>query len=172
MRRTRLGAALLAVSMLPLSGCGAPAERNMSAEEVAGQLATMRIDPGLWELTSEVVEVRGPDLPREVRNRMVGPRRSVRHCITPAQAERPSANFLAGRDDNGCSHRDFTVRDGRLSGTMTCPDATVRMDGRYGPRGYDMRMEMASPAPGGGEMILDLRARGRRIGACRQGGKQ
>ena len=117
----------------------------MSAEEVAEELANMRIEPGLWELTSEVVDVRAPDLPREVRNRMVGPRSRLRNCITPQQAERPSANFLAARSDNDCVYRGFSVRDGQLSGTMTCPEVTATMAGRYGPRAYAMSMEMASP---------------------------
>lgn len=164
MRLTRLAAALLMI--LPVAACGGREERNMSVEEVADQLSNMRIEPGLWELTSEVLEVRAPDLPREVRNRMVGPRSRLRHCITPGQAARPSANFLAGRPDRGCVYRDFSAQDGRVSGTMTCPDAHTRMDGRYGPQAYDMRMEMESPVAGGAVMILELRARGRRIGAC------
>ena len=171
MRRTGLGAALLAVSMLAPGGCGVPAERNMSTAEVAGQLATMRIDSGLWEISSEVVDARGPDLPVEIRNRMVGPRPTIRHCITPAQAEHPDANFLA-RGDHGCAYRELVVEDGQIRGTTICPEATMRMTGRYGPRAYDMRMQRESPVPAGGNMILELRTRGRRIGACPQGGKQ
>jgi hypothetical protein len=141
----------------------------MSVDEVAGELARMEVEPGLWLLTSEVVEVRAPGLPRDVRNRMVGPRRQLRHCITPEQAARPDANFLAARRERDCTYRDFAVRDGRISGSMLCSDARARMDGRYGPRAYDMRMEMESPLPDGAVMTLELRTRGRRIGACGQG---
>ena len=169
MRRMRLGATLLIASSPIVAGCGDRQERNMSVEEVADQLSAMRIEPGLWEVTSEVVEVRAPDLPREVRNRMVGPRRRLRHCITPEQAARPSANFLAARDDHACAYREFSVSDGRLTGAMTCPDANARMAGRYGPQAYDMRMEMESPVPGGTVMTLELRSKGRRIGACPEG---
>ncbi len=165
----RFGAASMLV--LALAACGEREARNMSVEEVAGELSHMRIEPGLWELTSEVLEVRGPDLPREVRNRMVGPRPRLRHCITPEQAARPSANFLAGRPDRGCVYRALSARDGRVTGETICPDARTRMDGRYGPRAYDMRMEMESPIPGGEAMTLELRARGRRIGDCPEGAK-
>ena len=144
----------------------------MSREEVAGQLAGMRIEPGLWELTSEVVEVSGPDLPREVRNRMLGPRPSMRNCITPAQAERPEANFLAVRADSGCTYRDFSMEGGRMRGVMICPDATARMEGQYGPEAYELRMEMESPLPGVEEaMTLRIRARGRRVGDCEEEGQ-
>ena len=163
----RIGATCLAFALLAAGGCGRSEEaRNMSVEEVAEELANMRIEPGLWELTSEVVEVSAPDLPREVRNRMVGPRSRIRNCITPQQAARPSANFLAARSDHGCSYRAFSVRDGRLSGTMSCPEVSATMAGRYGPRAYAMSMEMASPMPGGATMTLQVRARGRRIGDC------
>jgi len=140
----------------------------MSAEAVAEELADLRIEPGLWELTSAVIDVRAADLPVEVRRRMIGPRSRMRHCITPEQAERPSANFLAVRSDSACVYRDFTFEGGRLRGAMSCPGATARMDGRYGPRGYDMRMEMASPMPSGGRMTLQVRAQGRRIGDCEE----
>ena len=166
----RIGATCLAFAFLASSGCGRPEQaRNMSVEEVAEELANMRIEPGLWELTSEVVEVRAPDLPREVRNRMVGPRSRLRNCITPLQAERPSANFLAARGGNDCRYSDFSVRDGQLRGTMSCPEVTATMVGRYGPRAYAMSMEMASPMPGGATMTLEVRARGRRIGDCEDG---
>ena len=160
---------LLAALGLAPAACGsAPEGRNMTDAEVAGQLQAMRIHPGLWELSSEVTDVSAPDLPHEVRQGMIGPRSRVRHCITPAQAEQPSANFLAGRAGSECSYRGFTVRDGRVEGAMTCPDATARMRGTYGPAGYDMRMEMTSPMAGGATMELVVRSRGRRIGECEE----
>jgi hypothetical protein len=171
--RTRLqrrrGLALILSGAALLAGCGDPEPREMSVEEVAGQLAGMRIEPGLWELTSEVVEVSAPDLPREVRNRMVGPRSRIRHCITPEQAARPSATFLAARADGPCVYSDFTVQEGRVRGRMRCPDATAVMDGVYRPDRYEMRMEMASPVPGGATMNLEVVSRGRRIGQCEEG---
>jgi hypothetical protein len=154
--------------LLLAAGCGEAPEQNMTAEEIGAQLAGMRIEPGLWELTSEVVDVTAPNLPREVRSRMIGPRSRLRHCITPEQAAHPSGNFLAGRDQHNCAYRGFTVEGGRVRGTMFCPDATASMNGRYAPNAYDMSMEMQSPMPGGATMTLQLRARGRRLGSCEQ----
>ena len=160
---------LLATLGLVAAACGQPREaRNMTDQEVAEQLQAMRIEPGLWELSSEVTDVSARDLPHEVRQRMIGPRSRTRHCITPAQAEQPSANFLAGRAESECSYRNFTVGGGRIEGAMTCPDVTARMRGSYGPAGYDMRMEMASPMAGGATMQLVVRSRGRRIGECEE----
>jgi hypothetical protein len=136
---------------------------------VAAQLADIRIEPGLWQLTSAVTDVRAPNLPVQVRNRMIGPRARMRHCITPEQAAQPSANFLAMRADSECVYRDFQLEEGRLRGTMTCPGVTATMEGRYAPRSYDTRMQMRSPMPGGAVMTLQVRAQGRRIGECEEG---
>jgi hypothetical protein len=162
----RPAAAFPVAAALLMAGCGGEEPRNMSDEEVAAELGGLRIEPGLWEVTSEVLDVSAPNLPVEVRNRMVGPRGSMRHCISPEQAERPSANFLAARESSDCEYRGFRMREGRLTGAMTCPNASATMDGRYGPTSYEMRMEMRSPMPDGATMILRLRSSGRRIGEC------
>ena len=166
-----LRAALLAPLLGLAAGCGERAEepRNMSAEQVAEALSDMRIEPGLWELASEVTDVRAPDLPVDVRRRMIGPRNRMRHCITPEQAEAPSANFLALRADSGCTYRDFTLVDGRMRGAMACPGANAVMEGHYRPEAYDLRMQMESPLPDGVNMILVVRSHGRRIGECEEG---
>ena len=164
-------AALAAALALTVTGCGGEEPRNLSDEAVAAELGGLRIEPGLWEVRSEVLDVSAPNLPIEVRNRMLGPRGSIRHCITPEQAERPSANFLAARQSSDCRYRDFRMTEGRLTGAMTCPEATATMAGRYGPTGYDMRMEMRSAMPDGAVMTLRLRSSGRRIGEC-EGGEQ
>ena len=161
---------ILPAAALLLAACGG-GERNMSDEEVAAQLGSLRIQPGLWEVRSEVLNVSAPNLPIEVRNRMVGPRGAMRHCITPEQAERPSANFLAARQSSDCQYRNFEMREGRLTGAMTCPNATATMEGRYGSTSYEMLMEMRSPMPDGAVMTLRLRSGGRRIGEC-EGGEE
>ena len=63
----------------------------------------------------------------------------------------------------------------RLTGMMGCPEpgapgpTMARLDGNYGPTGYDLRMEMTSPLPDGTPLTLEVRTRGRRIGECREG---
>lgn len=168
------------LAFLPFCGlavaCGGAPEpgANMTAEEVAGTLEQISIEPGLWEVASAVTGVRGPNLPYDARRRMIGPRTTIRHCIAPEQAQRPSAGFLAGRDDDRCSYRDFSMQDGLLRGTMSCPDESggaveTVMLGRYGPAGYVLRMEMHNPMPDGSRMRLIVVNRGQRVGACVEG---
>lgn len=162
--------AALLIFALPLASCEDREPGPMTDQEVGDQLSNMRIAPGLWLLASDVVEVHAKGLPLEVRNRMIGPRSRLRHCITPAQAARPSANFLAGRTDRACTYRNFRAQGGLVSGAMTCPDTWTTMQGRYGPEGYDMRMDVATRMPTGAIMTVKVRSRGRRVGACPEGG--
>ena len=171
MRATLL--ALGAAACISLLSCSEeePEVRNMSVNEVAAELANVRISPGLWESTSEVLNVTAPNLPRDVQNRMKGPSTTTRHCISEEQASRPDANFLATRQDN-CAYRDFTMRAGRMQGTMVCRggdmpgEATATMNGEYGPESYDMRIRMEMAGPVDSTMTIETRASGRRVGEC------
>ena len=147
--------------MLPLAvgGCGtgeAPKQANADPTSLV-------IEPGLWATASEIVDVRGADLPFEVRQRMLGPRPSARGCITPTQAGR----LIAG---GNCSHDGFVMRDGRLGGRMTCPalprPTIATIEGRYEPRRYAFTMRLETALPDGTGMTIDVRGRGRRLGDC------
>ena len=169
-RRMRAIAVLLLAGAL--SGCGSAGQDEANANE-AGALAAFQVEPGLWEVASAVVTARGRNLPLQVRNRLVGPRPTRRYCLTPVQAARPMADLVAGR--RGCVYRDLVLDGDRLTGMMGCPEpgapgpTMARLDGNYGPTGYDLRMEMTSPMPDGTPLTLEVRTRGRRLGACGEG---
>ncbi len=143
----------------------------MSANAVAAELDGLTIAPGLWEVASEVVAVSAPNLPIEARDRMIGPRGQGQACLTPEDAARPSARFLAGRGDNGCAYADFAMDGGRMTGTMRCaePDGgetLARMTGDYGREGYRLDMVIETPLPDGATIRIETRTTGRRIGDC------
>jgi hypothetical protein len=146
----------------------------MSANEVAAALRGLHIEPGLWEVTSAVLDAYGENMPREAQARMKRHRRTLRNCVTPAQAARPDAAFLRARQDGShCTWRGFWLEGERMSGEMRCTGGgmpgvmTTRMDGRYGPRSYDVRMRMTSTEmPLAANMVIDTRTIGRRIGEC------
>jgi hypothetical protein len=159
--------------MLAAASCGGGESRDMTAGEVAAELRGLSIEPGLWALSSAVVDARGPNLPREAQARLKRHRQNVRNCVTPAQAARPEATFLTRQAGSRCTYRDFSIRGGRLRGEMRCAGGglpgsmTTTMDGQYGPRGYDVRMRMTSTGmPEGANIIIDTRTVGRRIGDC------
>ena len=166
---------LLLLVVAPLWGCGeeAPPPRNMSADEVAAQLQAVRIAPGLWETSSRVVDVRAPGLPVELRQKALTRGRSVRGCITPEQAQRPSANFLTAQPGANCAYQDFRMEGGRMSGTTICrggdqPGEVITVvEGQYRPERYAARIETTTRGmPAGADVQVTAEVQGRRIGAC------
>ena len=164
----------MAGALAALAACGAGESRDMTAAEVAAELRQLRVEPGLWEVTSLVVDARGENMPREARARIKGHRRTIRNCVTPAQAARPDANFMQIQQRGGCAYRGFSIEGGRMRGEMRCtggslPGAvTTSMDGRYGAGRYDIAMRMVSTGmPEAANMTIETRTTGRRIGDCR-----
>ena len=158
----RLKLSFALISLLA-AACAQEESGNVSANEVANRLAAVSIEPGLWETSSAIVGVSAPQLPYEVRRRMIGPRPSARGCITPERAGR----FIAG---GNCRYRQFSMTGGRMYGAMTCPalprPTIATMEGDYGPHRYSFSMRMETAMPDGAAMSLDIRGQGRRIGDC------
>ena len=167
---------IFTAALLALAACQKDkAEPGMSEEQVAEQLAKVKVEPGQWEAETEIVSAKGA-LPQEALQQMTGKRTSASNCITPQQAARPSANFLAAQQDSDCTYQNFKMEGGKLSGKMTCSggqmlgDMVTLMNGDYGPRSYDMTMQMETPGlPGGDKILITARTRGKRVGECEKG---
>ena len=162
-------------AFLPLIACGGGEEkgRQMSAEQVADEMAKMKMEPGQWEASNEILSATAPGIPPEALRKMVGQKNKVSNCLTPEQAAKPSANFLAGQKDSQCTYKDFSLDDGKMTGEISCTGAqmpgtmVMQMDGTYGPRDYAMNMEMKTAGlPGGMNMTIKAKTTARRIGDC------
>lgn len=153
-----------------LASCGSGGEQ--SAEDVAKEMSALKMRPGQWEATNEILSATAPGLPPETLRSMVGQKTTASSCVTPEQASKPSANFMAGQQGSDCTYQDFSMDDGLMTGTMNCslrgmPGKTVmKMDGKYSPVAYDMNMDMNVAMPGGVKMTVRARTTGRRIGEC------
>src|SRR5918997_2289118 len=158
------------VLILALAGCGEQKSGNMSAEEVAGELAGMKITPGQWEATNEILSVSAPGMPADITKQMLR-KTTVLNCITREQAENPDANFLAAQKDSNCTYQDWSMSGGRMSGTMTCSgegapgQMKMQMQGQYAPTSYAMDMTMET-AGAGMNMTIKSRTTWRRVGEC------
>jgi hypothetical protein len=167
---------IAAAALFALAACDkpdGPKGGDMSAEDVAEELSEMRIEPGQWEATNEIVSASAPGIPADALAGMVGRKTTESHCITPEQAERPDANFRAAQENSDCTYQDWSMEDGRMSGTMTCkgkdlPGTMVmKMDGTYGEEDYAMTMTMETrDLPGGMTMAIKARTTGHRTGEC------
>jgi hypothetical protein len=175
----RMNKILLAAAALgAIAACNKeePKKGPQTAQDVAKELSAMKMEPGQWEATNEVISASAPGVPEAALKQMIGQKTTVSNCVTPEQAARPSANFLAAQKDSDCTYQNFSMDDGRMTGTMTCSGGNVpgkmvmKMNGRYDPTSYDMNMEMdASAMPGGMTMTLKAKTTGRRVGDCAAG---
>ena len=162
---------VLALALAACDRSETPPTPEVSANDVAAQLAQVEIEPGQWQATTEIVSAEGP-LPQAVIRQMVGRRTNASNCITPEQAKRPDASFLSAQQNSQCTYHEFSMQGGKLRGRMTCtsPDMPAEMEtvmnGDYGPRAYDMTLNMSPTLPGGGAMKITARTRGERVGAC------
>jgi hypothetical protein len=149
------------------------ADGNMTAEQVAEQLKDMKIEPGQWEATNEILSASAPGVPADALKSMVGQKSTVSNCITPEQAAKPSANFLAAQQSNNCTYQDWNMDDGKMTGTMTCQGGgmpgkvIMKMTGDYGPTAYNLDMDMNTTGmPGNITMNIKAKTTGRRVGEC------
>lgn len=168
--RVRLLAAAGLAALAASCGGREAASDTVSQEEVAAQLAQVKVAPGRWQRTTEILAAEGAVSESE-RARIVGRRTSASDCITPAQAERPSANFLSAQQNSECTYHRFQMKDGKLESRTSCvgrdrPDVLVTvMTGDYAPDSYDMRTSVETSGPAG-PVTITTRTRGRRVGAC------
>ena len=145
---------------------------DLSEAQVAAEIASVALQPGRWETSTEIVSATGP-LPQATIDRLVGRRSTASACITPEQAERPSATFLAAQQGADCAYHSFEVEGGTLSASMTCAGGNLParmktdMRGRYAQDGYDLTLEMRAAGFAGAD-ALEIRTRsvGRRTGDC------
>lgn len=163
-------------ALLALSGCGNSEQEagdQMSAEQVAQQMAKMKMEPGQWEATNEILSASAPGIPPDALRQMVGQKNTVSNCVTPEEAANPSASFLAGQRNSDCTYQDFVVNAGSMNGIISCTGGQIpgklvmKMNGEFNQTRYDMNMDMeAAGLPGGMTMNIKAKTTARRTGEC------
>jgi hypothetical protein len=171
-----IAAAAALLTLLSACGSEAPSGQTMTADEVADKMSEVRIKPGQWEVTSEIVSANAPNLPDQAVRHMLGQKTKILNCITPEEAARPSADFLSAQKDSKCTYRDWSMDNGRMSGTVICEAGSLpgkmvmKMDGHYGAESYDLVMDMESSGlPDGMTMTMKARTTGKHVGECAKG---
>ena len=156
---------LVSVAVLSLiGGCsdkGADhdGDGKITADEVAEEMNTVRLEPGEWENTVEIVDVKVDGLPEGVSSgvmdSMKGKVTTSKSCITKDEADNPGAQFFAAQEKTNCEVKKFDMSGGAVSSEMSCSNMggapgnmTMAMDGQYGPSSYDMTMKMNGGASG------------------------
>lgn len=178
-----------AMALAALSGCGKSEDKAASgapqaAEDVAEEMSKVKLEPGLWEYTHEIIDVTMEGLPKEAPAGMVdqmiagmkGKKTTTQTCLTPEEAENPGAKFMAGQKDASCTYSNFDMSGGKVSGVITCSDPqgqgkmTMTMQGSYSATSYENDFSMDANGMGapGSQMKMTMKAHGsgKRVGEC------
>ena len=168
-------AAMAALALVSCSGGGSENKAEggdkagASGEGAGAGGATATMQPGQWEITTEVVRMSAPNMPQGM-SMPNPPPTTVRTCLTAEQAAAPSGGFLTGSGENsGCTASNMTMTGGRIQGTVQCeqPGTTMRstLDGTFTPTSMEMNQRVETSAQGM-TMEIESRTTGRRVGDC------
>lgn len=173
-------AAPLAIAACSSEGGNADADGDgeISQEEAAAEAANVRIEPGEWEVTTQLTEIDAPGMPeaaQEMMREQMGRTTTYNHCITPEQAADPEAQMFGGDDQQNCTYSEFDMSGGNMLIEASCQpegmqgEMTMRMEGAYSPSEYDMTMRMTTSGTPMGDMTMSGQTTGRRVGECSEG---
>ena len=160
-------------------GADKDGDGKITADEVAEEMNKVTLEPGEWENTVEIVDVKVEGLPEGtpdgVMDGMKGKVTTSKSCITEEEAKNPGAQFFAAQEKTNCEVKKFNMSGGAVSSEMACKNMgggpgnmTMTMDGQYGPSSYDMTMNMMGGAAGM-KMNISAKSNGKRIGSCPTG---
>lgn len=164
-----------ALPLLLLAACSKPAPEapeKLSAAAVAAEATKLRLEPGQWETTTLITALEVPGLPAESAKAATGTRTTTRNCVTPAEAAKPSAEFLSGATDGNCTYQRFSMANARIDAAMICRPAAapgaiaMTLNGGYSPTAFDMGMAVRTDLPGDAKMTMRATVTGKRIGNC------
>ena len=165
---------LLSAAMLVLAACGSKSDGNGSSA-AAGGGGAVSLEPGEWEMKTEVVNVSAEGLPAGIADSMKAQAAATtRDCMTPEEAKGPKGDMFAQNNPANCKTEGFSWSGGKISGKTTCTGSggagatTMTMDGTYGPQNIDMTMKSETDLAGKA-MTMEMRVTGRRIGECPAG---
>jgi hypothetical protein len=166
-----LGAAVLVLAACGKSGGGN--ESSAAAGGGGGSAAGITLQPGEWEMKTEVVNVSAEGLPAGIADGMKAQASSTsRSCMTPEEAKGPKGDLFAGNQSN-CKSEGFSWSGGRIKGKTTCTGqggagkTVMEMDGKYSPQSIEMTMKSETDLGIQGKaMKMEMRVTGRRVGEC------
>jgi hypothetical protein len=157
------------IFLAALAGVAACSGGGETAKEV--DPASIKLTPGEWELTSEITNLTLADQGAAAMPMKVGMKTTTKSCITPEQVEQPQPTMFASSKDS-CTYKNFYMSRGRLVASMSCkqPGADAEMlmtiEGKYSDTSMDVSVDMATSVSGPGDVKVNSKLSGRRLGDC------
>jgi hypothetical protein len=175
---------LLLVAPMALAACNSGpsveatnATAKQVAEKVVAAGAAPRMSPGRWEGTMTIIDMQIPGMPAEMGEKMkdqMSKGHSFSNCLTPEQANKPTADFFSG-GNNSCVYDHFSMNNGQLDAAMTCknqgPGGTMHatMKGNFSSDSLQLAMTSKSEGTSGQpmtNMTMSMKMESKRVGEC------
>ena len=148
--------------VLVLAACGGAAEQNKSTAKA------QQIEPGLWQMTSEVTAFSKADAGPPAIDTPVGTRATEAVCVGEG---RPPAGLFGGADYD-CRYDNYYARNGRVNVTMLCRhddlsgNIPITADGTFESDSLALTRDIRTSLSGNGDVLITQRVTGRRSGEC------
>jgi hypothetical protein len=170
---------ILSAAVLALAACGKSGGGNESSAAAGGggSASGVSLQPGEWEMKTEVVNVTAEGLPPGIADGMKAQAASTsKTCMTPEEAKGPKGDMFAGSNPANCKSEGFSWAGGKIQGKTVCTGTggagktEMTMAGTYSGQSIDMTMKSKTDL-GGKAMTMEMRVSGRRVGECTAGTK-
>ena len=156
--------------LLALGACG-----EESAPKPKAPPPAAAVQPGQWESTLQVTNMRALDQGRPKLDMPVGTRVESQTCLAQADVARPSPELFVGGDFD-CEYTNFYMRNGRINGQMVCRhprvpggDVGAVVDGSFTETGFEGIVHFSTALVSDGDVSIATRMTGRRTGDCTPG---
>lgn len=177
-------AALMLTPFVLLAACGETKQDDAKGKQPSADASApdkgIKLQPGKWQASSELIAMEIPGVPAEVVQQNIGQTNSFENCITAEQAAKPGSDFFAHPDNKSaqCESSGVSMVGGVVNGTVKCAGgpgspgpATMTIAGKYQPASYDITVTMQTVSGKQGEPPIRITARtiGKRVGECTPG---
>ena len=105
-----------------------------------------------------------PDAPPQMRANMAHAMTATT-CVTLAQAANPWQTLASHENDRGCTSENFSMANGRMTGSVVCPTSRMTINGTFTATTYDVTTQAHSDRNG---HVMDMEMHGvaHRVGEC------
>lgn len=154
---------MLIIPLILAAGCSETAPEEKKASRLA------ILEPGQYELSSEVTRLTNVDDGAAAINTPVGTRATQSVCVG---ADGRAATDLFSGEGYACSYDNYYVRNGRINALLSCTrdglqgQISMTVDGTFeaGQLSYDRNVRTILATDG--DVLIDHRVTGRRTGDC------
>jgi hypothetical protein len=156
------------VPLLVLAACseGAAPPKQEAKAPKAEQFAA-----GQWEMTTEVTNVIQRDKGTPAIDTPKGSKATVMSCVAEADVKKPQPALFASAGSD-CDYRDVYMQSGRLNATLSCSRAglsgtiATNVNGSFTADTFEGTATSETSLSGDGDVRIDSKLTGRRIGDC------